>query len=149
MLGIGKGAISQAFFIEYTIKAIEQTDLDKKSIQEIYNQLYYYFKSFQKVFPEDWPVPPYFKDYHEIDEYANNVLKIKNSQLVKTNGFGAILQLFPDVYKRSDKTYDSYYNIISRLKGKISWAANPNDPQGTGKKLQDYLVKKMYDELFK
>lgn len=149
MLGIGKGSISQAFFIEYTKDAIKKTDLCNKPIQEIYNQLYYYFRSFQKVFPEDWPVPLNFNDFEEIDKYADKVLRERNSQLVKTNGFGAILKLFPDVYKKSDGTFNSYLNVISKLEGKISWTINANKPRGTGKQFQDHLVKIIREELFR
>ncbi len=148
MLGIGKGAISQAFFIDYTMAAIKKADLTEGSIQEIYNQLHYYFRSFQKVFPKDWPVPLEFKNYYDLDKYAEIALKERMSQLVKTNGFGAIMKLFPEIYSRSDKTFNSYYNQILILKDKISWIQDPENPRGTGKQFQDYLDKKMREVLF-
>ncbi|WP_407356405.1 DGQHR domain-containing protein [Methanolobus sp. WCC5] len=148
MLGIGRGAISQSFFIEYAIASVKKTNLDNAPVQEIYNQLFYYFKAFQMVFPEDWPVPSSFVDYNDLDNHAQLVLKEKNSQLVKTNGFGAIMTLFPYVYKNSNGTYRSYLDIISKLEGRISWVPDKTDPQGTGKKFQNFLFKQMKSILF-
>jgi DGQHR domain-containing protein len=137
MLGIGKGAISQAFFIDYVMEAISDTDLVNTELQDIYTQLFYYFKAFQKVFPEDWPVPLEFKNLEELDLHAEEVLRGRKSQLLKTNGFGAIVRLFPEIYKRSDKSFTSYLEIVSKLKGNINWTYT--DFQGTGKKMQNEI----------
>jgi DGQHR domain-containing protein len=150
MLGIGRGAISQAFFIDYVKNSIEKTDLinlidnPNNFLQEIYNQLFFYFKSFQKVFPNDWPVPQVFKDYQELDDYAEKVLKIRKSQLVKTNGFGAIVRLFPEIYKNSNKSFNSYLEIISKLHN-FDWVQK--EFTGTGKQLQNDLLEKMRNNL--
>lgn len=142
MLGVGSGAISQAFFIDYTMENVNRIDdLKQSDIQSIYDQLFYFFKSFQKTFPDDWPVPLSFENDDELENYSIKVLKEKKSQLVKTNGFGAILRLFPDIYKRSKKDYKSYLEIIEKLKGHIKWT---NDgTMGTGKGYQDKLLKEM------
>lgn len=144
MLGLGNGAISQAFFVDYVMAAIRKTDL--RSIQDIYEQLFYYFKAFQQVFPDDWPVPDKFQDNQEVEEYAIRVLKKKRSQLVKTNGFGAILTLFPEIYSISQGKYSNYIDIINRFKG-MSWISDGNNTQGTGKAFQKSLVDKMRDRL--
>ncbi len=143
MLGIGNGAISQAFFIDYVIAAIKKTDLIDKSTQEIYNQLFYYFKSYQKVFPEDWPVSSDFTSHKELDDYAYTVLKKRKSQLVKTNGFGAILNVFPSIHKNTDGSYKGYVGMIGKLKDKITWIPDPRRVYGTGKAFQNYLVKEI------
>jgi DGQHR domain-containing protein len=142
MLGVGGGAISQAFFIDYTIEAVTKSpDLLKKDTQEIYNQLFYYFKAFQKAFPNDWPVPLNFNTTEEIEEHSNIVLKIQKSQLVKTNGFGAIMRLFPEIYKATNGNYNNYVELISKLKNKITWT---NDgTMGTGKGYQNKLLREM------
>jgi DGQHR domain-containing protein len=145
MLGIGKGAISQAFFIDYVLEAIKKTGIT--DIQEMYNQLFFYYSAFQRVFPDDWPVPIHYKDYADLDNFSNSVLTRKKSQLVKTNGFGAIMLLFPDVYRISKKTFESYFEIISKLKNKIQWVEDPTNPQGTGKKFQNFLLNKMRELL--
>ncbi len=142
MLGVGSGAISQAFFIDYTMENVNRIDdLKQSDIQSIYDQLFYFFKSFQKTFPDDWPVPLTFENDDELENYSIKVLKEKKSQLVKTNGFGAILRLFPDIYKKSAKDYKSYLEIIGKLKGQIKWT---NDgTMGTGKGYQDKLLREM------
>jgi DGQHR domain-containing protein len=142
MLGVGSGAISQAFFNDYTMENVNRIDdLKQSDIQSIYDQLFYFFKSFQKTFPDDWPVPLTFENDDELENYSIKVLKEKKSQLVKTNGFGAILRLFPDIYKKSEKDYKSYLEIIGKLKGQIKWT---NDgTMGTGKGYQDKLLREM------
>lgn len=147
MLGVGSGAISQAFFIDYTMENVSRIEeLKRSDIQNIYDQLFFYFKSFQKTFPEDWPVPLAFNNEDELENYSIKVLKERKSQLVKTNGFGAILRLFPEIYKKSQKDYKSYLEIIEKLKGHINWT---NDgTMGTGKGYQDKLLKEMKKTLF-
>jgi DGQHR domain-containing protein len=147
MLGIGDGAISQAFFIDSVANAIKKTDLKDKTIQEIYTQLFCYFKAFQNTFSDDWPVPVSSKQV-DAYEYARNVLTIRKSQLVKTNGFGAIMKAFPRVYPKTMGEIRGYYTLISKLKGKISWVRDPNAPMGTGKAYQDQLVKQIESILF-
>ncbi|WML48494.1 DGQHR domain-containing protein [Neobacillus sp. PS3-34] len=145
MLGIGEGAISQAFFIDYCITSIKYTDLN--DIQDIYSQLFYYFKAFQYVFPEDWPVKEDFLDNEDLMEYSRYVLKVRNSQLVKTNGFGAIMQLFPKVYKFTSGGFQDYLNIIEKLRGQITWVAEPGSPTGTGKAFQKRIKKNLEEIL--
>ncbi|WP_437823960.1 DGQHR domain-containing protein [Tenacibaculum mesophilum] len=143
MLGIGSGAISQAFFIDYAKDAVNKTDLKNAEIQEIYNELYKYFKAYQKTFPNDWPVPESFKSNKELEEHSDVVLKINKSQLVKTNGFGAILRVFPTIYKKSDKSFKSYLNIIEKLKDNIEWTKT--EVTGTGKAFQNKIVNQILE----
>lgn len=149
MLGIGNGAISQAFFIDYTLAALKKANIDDKITQEIYNHLFLYFRAFQKVFPEDWPVPLGITSVDELDRFADEVLIKKRSQLAKTNGFGAILRLFPEVYHKANGNSANYFDIISLLRNKIKWVEDPNSPQGTGKKFQNYLYERMRELIFR
>lgn len=138
MLGIGSGAISQAFFIDYSKEAINKTNLANQNTQTIFDHLYYYFKGYQESFPDDWPVPLQFKNNKEIDEYSEKVLKIRKSQLLKTNGFGAILRVFPSIHKLANEESKNYKNLIEKQKDKISWIKTTNT--GTGKAFQNSLV---------
>lgn len=137
MLGIGSGAISQAFFIDYAKDAVNKTDLREATTQTIYNELFYYFKSYQKVFPNDWPVPNSFESNEQLEEHSDFVLKHRKSQLVKTNGFGAILRAFPMIYEKAKGNYSEYLELIERLSGKIIW--EKTETTGTGKAFQNKL----------
>ena len=91
--------------------------IENKDAQYIYNQLFFYFKAFQNLFPDDWPVPLYFNNKDDLEMHAEYVLKSRKSQLVKTNGFGAIMRLFPLVYKEGNREYDDYYSFYNHSKG--------------------------------
>ncbi|MCR8855183.1 DGQHR domain-containing protein [Lysinibacillus fusiformis] len=148
MLGIGNGAISQAFFIDYVKVAIKQAGIEDHDLQYIFNHLFYYFTAFQDTFPEDWPVKR-LKDQKYNDEYSKYVLKVRKSQLVKTNGFGAIMKLFPLVYnevKDEQDFYNGYHSIIRKLSGKVEW--NSDNYQGTGKKFQNIIFDRLKEILF-
>ena len=145
MLGIGNGAISQAFFVDYVKDALKNAEIIDKDVQYIYNHLYYYFAAFQEIFPLDWPVKREC-DSGTNQSYADYVLKERKSQLVKTNGFGAIMKLFPLVYTKvkdynENDLYYAYLFIIKKLEYKISW--DSEEYQGTGKKYQNKLYKNM------
>ncbi|EQB89739.1 hypothetical protein M918_19255 [Clostridium sp. BL8] len=161
MLGIGGGAISQAFFIQSVDEVLKSINFDISNIQSIYSHLFIYLKCFQRVFKKQWPVieSKAFDDISDFNEYAsylsevlnkdiynnpnqfidysNYVLKIQRSQLLKTNGFGSIMLLFPFVYNEvKEANYEKYFNIINSLKDKIDWANDEILIQGTGKKNQ-------------
>jgi DGQHR domain-containing protein len=145
MLGIGSGAISQAFFIDYVKDALKKAKIEQQSIQYIFDHLFFYFTAFQDTFPEDWPVKR-GADVSFNKEYANYVLKIRRSQLVKTNGFGAIMMLFPLVYSKvkNIKGEDLYYDylfIVNQLQDLINWSSE--EYQGTGKKYQNIIFDRM------
>lgn len=148
MLGVGKGAISQAFFIDYALRAIKEAKIESHDAQYIYSQLFVYFKVFQELFPEDWPVPVEFSNYIELEKYSENVLNVRKSQLVKTNGFGAIMKLFPLVYKKmSSHNVSDYYFFLLPLENKMSWTYDANIPSGTGIAFQNHLFKQMKEIL--
>lgn len=143
MLGVGSGAISQAFFIDSVLEALKECNLDKLSAQEIYSELFTYFRAYQKVFQSDWPVlldenRKEENEYISDEEYAEKVLKIHKSQLVKTTGFGGIMKAFPYIYERK-KGGHSYLQIIKQLKDKIDWKKS----YGTGKKAQGLIKKEI------
>lgn len=145
MLGVGSGAISQAFFIDSVIDSLKQTHLFDKTTQDIYTELFNYFRAYQRTFQEDWPVilvenknEELYKDHTE-ESYADKVLKINKSQLVKTTGFGGIMMAFPDIYKIKCQNNISYIDLIVNLKGKINW----RESYGTGKSAQKEISKKI------
>lgn len=140
MLGIGSGSISQAFFIDYVKEAINKTNLGKAEPQIIYEQLFFYFKAFQSVFPDYWPVPKNYKSDEDVDGYSRYVLKEIRSQLTKTNGFGAIMLSYPSLYEKSSQNYDSYVSLLKRIES-FDWTLKGFI--GTGKGLQ----KKVSDEI--
>ena len=146
MLGTGAGAISQAFFIDMSMKYIPN-ELKVESPQKIYNELFFYFKSYQKTFPDDWPVPLSFSDVSEVDKQAERVLKYEKSQLVKTNGFGAIMQAFPSIWERADQNFDNYYKMVSSLSGKIYWKRDDMEQQGGGVQIQKFLYKQIMENI--
>jgi DGQHR domain-containing protein len=149
MLGIGSGAISQAFFIDYVKNALKKAKIEDDNIQYIFDHLFYYFSAFQDIFPEDWPVRRGANiSINKI--HADYVLKTKKSQLVKTNGFGAIMMLFPLVYTKvktlkDNDLYFNYFSVLKELENKIYW--NSDEYQGTGKKYQNIIFYKMKDIL--
>lgn len=145
MLGIGGGAISQAFFIDYVKEAVTKTGLAKHNTQTIFDHLFFYFKAYQEAFPQDWPVPIKFFNNKDIDIHADKVFKENKSQLVKTNGFGAIMRAFPYIYNLALGDQKKYSQLIEKQKGKISWIKKADS--GTGKALQNSLleeIKKCY-----
>ena len=147
MLGIGNGAISQAFFINALRKAFDSINYDYENIQKMYECLFFYFYAFQDIFPKQWPVLRIYKDYEEFLNYSKDVLKEKKSQLLKTNGFGAIMYLFPEVYKSiSTHDYKSYYDMIIKLKS-IDWCNDEILKGGTGEKTQKAMANKLKDLL--
>lgn len=142
MLGVGSGSISQAFFIDYVKENIQKTELKNFDVQELFNHLFYYFKAYQSTFPSDWPVPEIFLNNEELEKYADEVLKVRKSQLVKTNGFGAIVRAFPRIYSLS-KTYNDYKDLVAKQKGKVSWISK--EVTGTGKALQNKILNDILD----
>ena len=145
MLGIGGGAISQAFFIDYVKDAVNKTGLSKHNTQYIFDNLFYYFKAYQVTFPEDWPVPLKFYNHKEVDKHAEKVFKENKSQLVKTNGFGAIMKAFPFIYNLALGDHNKYRELVSIQIGRISWIKKQDS--GTGKAIQNNLleeIKKCY-----
>lgn len=143
MLGIGSGAISQAFFIDYVKDAVNKTNLKEASEGEIFKILFYYFRAFQKTFPDDWPVLLNYQSVKELEEHADQVLKQRKSQLVKTNGFGAIVRAFPHVYNACNNDPEKFFYKIDSLKGQIKWV----NLEGTGKALQNGLYNQIIDKI--
>ena len=151
MLGIGQGAISQAFFMQYLRNVVKELGWEDKNQQFIYDNVFLYLKCFQRIFTDVWPVleAKNYKDNQEFFEYSNVVLKVKKSQILKTNGFGAIMLLMPNVVNMvdSDYSYKNYYKILEFLKGKMDWINDDTIKQGTGKKTQNAVKQKMLNIL--
>lgn len=134
MLGIGGGAISQSFFIE-TCKR-ELKFMNQWDIQDKYDVLYSYFQMFQRLFPEDWPVPIESENMtpYELEAHSEKVLRKRRSQLMKTNGFGAIIKLLRYMYDN-----DIPMSGLDALKGNVDWV----HIDGTGDKAQKALFDKL------
>lgn len=149
MLGIGRGAISQAFLIDALKKCYIEAGIDYKETQYMFSNIVYYLKSFQMVFPEQWPVLDSFESNEKFWEHSNTVLKINKSQMLKTNGLGGILKAFPSIYKSLGKnpTFEQYFNLIKQLENKIDWVKDDMFTQGTGAKNQDKVKIKILKSL--
>lgn len=169
MMGIGSGAISQAFFVQTVKKAFDEIGIDlskEENVAGAYHSLFYYFSAFQRVFPYEWPVlgekqfqgnfveggfrdlinEKNLQEFADIrEEYSRYVLRDKKSQLLKTNGFGAIIKLFPKVYNVCGKEakFIEYMQVIKRLDGKVDWCADEVLTSGTGAK----IINKVYEKL--
>ncbi|XMB72431.1 DGQHR domain-containing protein [Mycoplasmatota bacterium WC30] len=147
MLGVGSGAISQAFFIETVKGVMNDIKLDHTHINDMYQMLYIYFKALQRNLSEYWPVYEMkdnsTKELDRFYKYSYKVLKTNKSQLLKTNGFGAIMILFGVMYKSlKQMKYDEVSDLIKQLIGKFDWC---NDPllTGTSKKTQKQIADRL------
>lgn len=147
MLGVGSGAISQAFFIDTVIEALKHGNLINYPTQDIYNELFNYFRAYQNNFQRDWPVileknkfDDEYKNYSD-DEYSDLVLKKRKSQLVKTTGFGGIIMAFPYIYEYKKKSTKTYMELIKKIRGNIEWTSD----FGTGKSAQKSICNKILE----
>lgn len=148
MLGVGEGAISQSFFVNAVDKAIKAAQIDNNSLQDLYNDLFFYFRAYQRVFFYQWPVLEDFSNYEDFRNHSCKVMKEDKSQMLKTNGFGGMMKAFPTIYKsleKTERTYQDYHSVIERLKGKIDWCNDFN--QGTGAKNQDKVKDRILEIL--
>ncbi|MEQ8924594.1 MAG: DGQHR domain-containing protein [Fulvivirga sp.] len=148
MLGMGSGAVSQSFFIDLCSKYVEKTSY-ASDIQNTYEQLFYYFRSFQETFPSDWPIPKNSNELslEELDLISREVLVDHKSQLVKTNGFGAIMRAFPKISIKADGKFENYMMFIKQLEGKISWKRAELDQKGGGTEIQRFLYERIVEVL--
>ena len=132
MLGVGGGAISQAFFIDICKKELKC--FRGVGEQLIYDELFDYFSVLQQAFPEDWPKPLGEHSDEEIDAYSAKVLRERKSQLAKTNGMAAVLRLYNWLAVNKISTY-----AVKALNGEIDWT----EPIGTGGAAQTRLFKRL------
>lgn len=132
MLGVGGGAISQAFFIDACKKELKC--FKGSDVQDIYDELFDYFVVLQQAFPEDWPKPLGHKSDEEIDRYSDMVLRERKSQLAKTNGMTAMLRLYNWLVEKGIGTF-----AVKALCGEIDWT----EPIGTGGVAQTRLFKRL------
>ena len=139
MLGIGSGAISQAFIVDALKRCLPKNSYKTDKDNEIYFSLFRYLKAFQTVFQDYWPVLAKSNSNEEFNNYSYYIIKEKKSQMLKTNGLGAIFKLFPYVYNKLGKnaSFKDYKAEISKLSGKINWAEDKILTQGTGAKNQE------------
>lgn len=132
MLGIGKGMISQAFFIEYYRQALKKMGLEEEDTQKLYDIVFNYFKAIQEVFPYDW---------NNTNEYKTLG---KKSQLKNTNGIGALFRILPSIYRdvmenHFEFSVECIRYYFERLP-KDFWEI---ERTGTGKNIQDWIAKEI------
>ncbi|WP_430600532.1 hypothetical protein IGI84_003073 [Enterococcus sp. DIV0008] len=124
LLGTGTGTISQSFLVDYLKIVFKNIDSEYLNTQDIYSMMFIYFNIVKTTFPEKW--------------YMHDKSK-ENSQLVKTNGIGALLLLYPEIFSmfgnpivNKDKYKDYFFN-----RKDFNW--DDEDYNGTGKKVQNLL----------
>lgn len=143
MLGIGGGAISQSFMANALKKVFAQIkyDYNDNESQKMYGNIFAYLKVYQRIFQMQWAVLENASDSKKFKEHSEKNMRIDKSQALKTNGLGAIMRAFPEVYKAVERQdYQSYFEIVSRLNGKVNWCSE-DLRKGTGDKTQKAICK--------
>lgn len=125
-LGVGSGNISQAFFVDY-LQAAYDSVTPHKSPQAIYAEVFQYFDVISDIYSNSW---------------SNG-----SSNLLKTNGFGALLLLLPKLLSqyeqdRNYKSIDYYFFEYFNQRSNFNWD-DPNFTTGTGKKMQKIISSKL------
>lgn len=132
MLGVGGGAVSQAFFIDACKR--ELRCFRGASDQFIYDELFDYFSVLQHAFLHDWPKPLGKHGDEEIDIYSSKVLRERKSQLAKTSGMTAMLRLYNWL---TENRVDP--SVVEVLRGEVDWTKSI----GTGGAEQTRLFKRL------
>ncbi|MDY6388281.1 MAG: DGQHR domain-containing protein [Fibrobacter sp.] len=136
MLGIGGGAVSQSFLVNAFQQAFLKMQYHYEDSQKMYESIYLYLKCYQRIFQNQWAVLENATSVSEFRAHSAKIMKIDKSQALKTNGLGAIMRAFPMVYKAvKQQDYQSYFEIVSRLKDKVNWCS-VDLRKGTGDKTQ-------------
>lgn len=120
VLGTGTGSISQAFLVDYIQNAYENIDKNK-DIQTIYSEMFIFFKVVSEVYEKYW---------------------FNNSVILKTNGIGALLLLYPELYreyKASNMEYKVFILNYFRYRYNFNWNSEEYS-KGTGKKIQKIIA---------
>lgn len=147
MLGIGRGAVSQSFFVNAVERALNELKFDYQDMQKMYNSIFFYLKAYQRVFKDQWAVLENAENSDDFYQHSNKVIKDNKSQALKTNGLGAIMRAFPKVYLAvPNQDYQSYYDIVSRLNGKIDWCSE-DLRKGTGDKTQKSICSMLLQKM--
>lgn len=120
-LGTGHGTISQAFLIDNIINAFEEINLAELSLQETYSYLFLYFSIAKNTFSDKWK-----------NKGRNS------SQIVKTNGIGALFLTMIELYKRFGSILDeqNFKNYINFFENKLKFDWDSLVWNGTGNKIQ-------------
>lgn len=124
-LGTGTGVISQAFLVDYIQYSYEIINKEK-STQEIYSEMFMYFKIISENYDQYW---------------------YNGSPLLKTNGIGALLLIYPVIYKdyiTQDLDFKEYFSNFFKLRNQFQWD-HENYSQGTGKKIQKNIADDLYN----
>ena len=129
-LGTGQGTISQAFLIDNIISAFKEMGLIEISLQDTYSYLFLYFSIVKAVFQDKW---------------KNNGRN--SSQIVKTNGIGALFFTMITLYERLGSILDvqnrNKYSAFFENRKNFDWDS-PNW-NGTGNKIQRKIFESFID----
>lgn len=128
MLGTGSGFISQSFFIEYGKQALKKLKIEEFSTQEILDLFLNYFRIVQSEFQEYWPVT-------NINFQKDTLKNQLTSQLIKTNGIGALFIIYPYLYSLNEEGIP-FKNSIKYFDIEMT-----NTTKGTGKASQNMIAK--------
>lgn len=120
-LGSGSGTISQAFLIDNIINVFSEIELINRSLQDIYSYLFLYFSIVKEAFPEKWKNKG--RD---------------SSQIVKTNGIGALFLTMIELNKSFGSILDSKNQIkyIKFFEERKNFGWDSVRWSGTGNKIQ-------------
>lgn len=126
-LGVGTGNISQAFFVDYLMSAYESFD-SSREMQKIYSEVFTYFKVVSEIFPRHW--------------------RDKTSNLLKTNGFGALLILLPKILVSHKENYSTqeiseHFRAYFAKRADFNWDKE-DFSSGTGKKMQKIISEQLH-----
>lgn len=130
-LGSGSGTISQAFLIDNIINVFDDIELINMSLQDIYSYLFLYFSIVKETFPEKW---------------KNNGRV--SSQIVKTNGIGALFLTMIELNKRFGSILESKNQIkyIRFFEERKNFDWDSERWSGTGNKIQKTMFEAFIQE---
>lgn len=131
ILGRGPGSVSQSFLIDNIKKAVRKLEKSGYYIEQntLFKELYLFFRAIQYNFKNLWP---------RCYENKKKNRDYKSTALLKTNGFGSLLKLFPDVYIYS-KNHSTEYKTLLKPLQKFKW----EEVSGTGAQKQDEIYRNL------
>lgn len=154
MLGYGFGTISQSFLVSGLREVLRK--INKSCDATFFNNIYLYFSAIQEIFSKFWPVPIDKKNFNQEKFVSYSKQKMQHhNQIMKTNGIGALLKIFPSLINMIDydcddinKLYTQYKNILLKISD-FDWENNENVKLGSGEKTQkiiaNVLLAKIYE----
>ena len=150
MLGYGLGSISQSFLVNCLKNVLFKS---KKVCDELFfNNLFLYFSAIQGTYKKYWPVPFDSANYEDnnLTKYSSDIIAV-NSQIMKTNGIGALLKILPFIFEKIDyyekdakKLFTSYLDIVEKI-AYFDWVNDPLVKIGSGEKTQNLIAERLIE----